>query len=159
MAAGREKKDQDKAIINFSAAIRLDPQECERPANCRGFACWKKKEFERAILDFGEAIRLDPTSAWTYNIRAWLWATCPDAKFRDGKRAIESATKACEQTEWKNASYLATLAAAHAEAGDFEAAVKWQTKANDLDATSDARETGQARLKLYQQKKPYRDTN
>jgi hypothetical protein len=49
------------------------------------------------------------------------------------------------------------LAAAHAEAGDFDAAVKWQTKANALYGAGENREKGEARLKLYQERRPYRE--
>ena len=84
-------------------------------------------------------------------------ATCVDAKYRDGKKAVESATTACELSQWKNAYHVDTIAAACAEAGDFEAAVKWQTKANALYAAGEEREKAQARLKLYQEKKPYRE--
>ena len=68
-----------------------------------------------------------------------------------------SATRACELTEWQNSDYLETLAAACAEAGDFDAAVKWQAKANALHFIPEARASGETRLKLYQEKKPYRD--
>jgi hypothetical protein len=34
-------------------------------------------------------------------------------------------------TEWKPIEWLAVLAAAHAEAGDFEEAVRWQKKCLD----------------------------
>ncbi len=46
-----------------------------------------------------------------------------------------------------------------AETGDFAAAIKWQTKANALYTDPLDREKAQARLKLYQAKKPYRDTD
>ena len=42
------------------------------------------------------------------------------------------ATKACKLTGWKNPNYLATLAAAFAEAGNFDDAVKWEEKAIEL---------------------------
>ena len=63
----------------------------------------------------------------------------------------------CELTEWKDPASIDTLAAAYAEAGDFDAAVKWQTKANALFSDAETRTKGEARLKLYQEKKPYRD--
>ena len=87
---------------------------------------------------------------------AWELATCPHAKLRDGNCAIESATKACELTGWKNAYPIDTLAAAHAEAGDFDAAVRSQNRAIEL-MTDEKKKDGLRKcLELYQQKKPYR---
>ncbi len=118
-----------------------------------------KKAYDKAIADFSEAIRFKPEDPIAYNNRAWLWATCPDARYRDGKRSVDSATKACEITEWKEALLLDTLAAAYAEAGDFDAAVKWQLRANALDANAGDKAKGLGRLKLYEEKKPYRESN
>ena len=103
-------------------------------------------------------MRRDPGYAGSYNQRAWIWATCPEARFRDGKKAVESATRACELTDWKEADVLDTLAAASAEAGDFDAAVKWQEKAQGLYWDALDKEQGLARLSLYRAKKPYRET-
>ena len=49
-----------------------------------------------------------------------------------------------------------TLAAAYAEVGDFASALKWQTKALELETDAKNKEEYVARLKLYQEKKPYR---
>ena len=152
------KKDYDKAIADYTEAIRVDPKYAAAYNN-RSNAWSAKKEYDKAIADYKEAIRIDPKLATSYNGRAWFWATCPDAKFRDGKKAVESATKACELSDWKEAYPLGTLAAAHAEAGDFNAAVKWQTKANGLYTDTEDKTKGEERLKLYREKKPYRETN
>ena len=133
------------------------------PARSRGFAtaynnrgnAWRvKKEYDKAIADYNEAIRLDPNFARAYHALARLWATCPEESFRDGKQAVELATRACELAEWKDANMLATLAAAYAEVGDFDKAVEWQEKAIQLYANADDRKKGEERLKLYKEKKP-----
>ena len=49
-----------------------------------------------------------------------------------------------------------TLAAAHAEAGQFDQAVRWQEKAIPL-APEAQRDVLRRRLELYQQGKPYRE--
>jgi tetratricopeptide (TPR) repeat protein len=154
----RQMKGQyDEAITDYTEAIRLDPRYTLAFSN-RGVAWAAKREYDRALTDHAEAIRLDPEFAWPYNNRAWIWATCPDAKYRDGTRAIESATRACELTHWKRSQLIGTLAAAYAETGDFDAAVKWQSKANALSSDTEAKRIGQDRLELYRERKPYRET-
>ena len=69
---------------------------------------------------------------------------------------MASATRVCELTGWTDPEMLGTLAAAYAEAGDFDAAVKWQTRANALYSEPEKKTDGEARLKLYQARKPYR---
>jgi tetratricopeptide (TPR) repeat protein len=155
--ARSNKKEYDKAVADYNEAIRLNPKFAIAYNN-RGLGWSFKKEYDRAVADYNEAIRLDPNYALAYNNRAWLWATCPNAKYRDGKKAVESATKSCELSEWKGANHIGTLAAASAEVGDFDAAVKWQSNANELYTSTEDKTKGGERLKLYQYKKPYRET-
>ena len=55
-------------------------------------------------------------------------ATCPEDRIRDGKRAVELAKRACELSSRQVATCVETLAAAYAEAGDFEAACDTQAR-------------------------------
>jgi len=54
---------------------------------------------------------------------AWLLATYPDSKSRDGTEAVRLAEHACALTERRIPALLDTLAAAYAEAGDFPRAI------------------------------------
>ncbi len=156
-----KKKEYDKAIEDYSEAIRLDPKYAAAYTN-RGLTYVDKKEYDKAIEDYSEAIRLDPKDARPCGCLAWLLATCPKDSVRDGNKAVEYATKACELSEWKNANksafLLDILAAAQAETGNFEEAVKWQNKVIEL-GYDDKEKTEKARqrLKLYEEGKPYRD--
>ena len=153
------KKEYDKAIADYDEAIRLDPEYAHAHFN-RGEARYAKGDYDEAIADFTKLIQLKPKDAIAYGYVAWLLSTCPEEKLRDGKRAVEMATKACELTGWKDAGQLATLAAAYAEAGDFENAIAYQEKALKDDGYA-KKEDAQAllnlyKLNLYKQKKPFR---
>ncbi len=117
-------------------------------------------KFAEAIIDYEAAVRVDPGYALAFNDLAWLRATCPVAEFRDGAKAVEQASKASELTNWKKARCVGTLAAAYAETGDFDSAVKWHKKAIDLLTKEEEqlRADFEERLKLYQSGKPYRES-
>jgi tetratricopeptide (TPR) repeat protein len=150
------KKEYDKAIADYTEAIRLEPGFEKAYVN-RSDAWYFKKQYGNVIADCTQALLLDPKDVSAYNNRAWVWATCPDDKVRDGKRAVASATRACELTNWEQPGNLGTLAAAYAESGDFEAAERWQDKALGLLKDDVDKEKGRARLAIYRARKPYRD--
>jgi tetratricopeptide (TPR) repeat protein len=150
--AWQAKDEHAKGLVDYNLVIRLDPQHSR--AFCQRASAWAaQRNFVKAINDYDEAIRLDPRFADAYTQLAWLLATCSDANCRDGKKAIESAKKACDLTGWQVAAPLDAFAAACAEVGDFESAVRWQTRANAMH-----RPGGEARLELYRHKTPYRQT-
>ncbi len=76
--------------------------------------------------------------------------------------SVAEATRACELTRWKDPDCLDTLAAAYAESGDFENAIKWQSKAIECLPPWKLRSFDQdlefrGRLTLYQSRKTCRE--
>lgn len=111
-----------------------------------------------AIADFEILLKQKPEDDGVLNNFAWVLATSPEDKLRDGQRAIKLATKACEVTEYKKPHILSTLAAAYAETGDFETAKKWSGKAVELGVKDkEVDEQLKKELESYQQKKPWRE--
>ena len=153
--AWQSKDDFDQAIKDYSKALQLDPKFTAAYYN-RGRASEYKGKYDDAIADYNEAIRGDPKYARAYNARAWVWASCPDKRFRDGKQAVVSALRSCELDPANAASYIGTLAAAYAEVGDFENAVKWQLSVIQVAPASD-KTSLQTRLDLFRAGKAYRE--
>jgi tetratricopeptide (TPR) repeat protein len=148
--------DRDKALDDFNAAVRLAPEDITGLYN-QGRLLYKKGQFADAIHDLEKVIYLRPKALGAYNVLAWILATCPHDEIRDGKRAIELATKACELSSWKKFAEIDTLAAAYAETGDFDKAVDYQHQAASMDniPTNDLTNV-QNRIELYLHHKPYR---
>jgi len=120
-----------RAIADYNEAIRFDPRDYEAYVN-RGLSRQALGEFSAALSDFDQAVSMGPDRPAAYGDRALLLAACPEAKLRDGKQAVTDARKACEMTAWKEPATLSALAAGSAEAGDFDAAVRWQARAIEL---------------------------
>ncbi|MFK7767620.1 MAG: tetratricopeptide repeat protein [Mariniblastus sp.] len=144
-------------------------------------ASGKHKE---AVEDYEEALELNekllelqdaegmgnlvPIDDGALNNLAWVLATSTKDDVRDGKRAIEFATRAAEATEFKEAHILSTLASGYAESGDFDKAIEWLEKAieinrvegeeaKDKTRTDKQRESLGKELESYKNEKPWRE--
>jgi tetratricopeptide (TPR) repeat protein len=149
------KRNFEKAIADCDQAIQFNPKFA-LTYNNRGFTRRNMGEFDKAIADYEHAIQINPRYALAHKNLAWLLATCPQAGFRDGKKAVDHATKACALSEWKDPEAVKTLAAACGEAGDFENAVKWESQyLGTPDQIAKATLNAESRLSLYQAHKPY----
>lgn len=148
------------ALQDCIAAIKLHSKNEEAYRQCY-FAFRKLHEYRRAYEALEGAARVSKQHGDAYlNAMAWMMATCPDAKARDGKRAVLTATRACEAEHWKDWHTIDTLAAAYAEAGDFEKATTFQQRAlNMVSSFSGDRKRIEQRVALYAAHQPYREAN
>jgi tetratricopeptide (TPR) repeat protein len=122
----------------------------------RGWSYLEREKYLAAHEDFKMALQLSKnTQAKPHEAMALLLAACPAHRFRDGPKAVEHATKACELTEERDWTCLDTLGAAHAEAGHFDAALESANKALKL-APAESQELIRERIAFYRDKKPYR---
>ncbi len=150
-------KQPREAIRRFTRALEIDQDNfpCRRG---RSDAAISIGDHPAALADLEKALALEPDDSGVLNNLAWLLATSPDDDLRDGKRAIELATQACEGTDWEEAHIISTLAAAYAEAGDFANARKYSKQAVDQGGKSDeVAEQLAAELASYEAAKPWRE--
>jgi Flp pilus assembly protein TadD len=98
-------------------------QEAEKARSAR--------RWPQALAAYRLALALHPAHRNAANNLAWLLATCPDARYRDGTAAVALMqwASAPDVTTWQ---FVGTRAAACAEAGDFECALAHATRARQL---------------------------
>jgi len=149
---------QPRAAIDwFSKAIKIDADQFLSRRG-RSDALISIGQHAKAVKDLERALTLKPDDSGVLNNLAWLLATSPDDALRDGKRAIELATKACDVTEWKAAHIISTLAAGYAETGDFAKAREYSEKAVDTDGGAGGIDDQLKReLQSYVEEKPWRE--
>lgn len=150
------KGDANKAISDFNEAIRLDKTNDPEYVFYRGQALETKGDYEKAISDYQKAISMDPKDPDFYNALAWIQATCPTDRIRNGKEAFKNASQAHQLAGGNDPVYMDTLAAAYAENGSFPQAQEWQSKAIELLMDEETKEDYRKRLALYKQNKPVR---
>jgi tetratricopeptide (TPR) repeat protein len=133
-----------KAIEDYGRALKADPAFADAYKN-RGIAWYHTGKYNDALNDYIEALRLEPASVEANNQLAWMLSVCPDPKYRNASKALDLAKRAVSLSE--GPTTLDTLAAAHAEFGDFKEAVEIQER-----VVAQARASGTEELKQYIQR-------
>ncbi|MCE9567731.1 MAG: hypothetical protein K8U57_37500 [Planctomycetes bacterium] len=152
-----EQGEFEKGFVDLDEAVNVRPHIPTAHVN-HGYANELRGEFAKAFADYDAIVNFyNQRPILSENNKAWIHATCPEAKYRDGIEAVKLAKAVCERTKEREGMYLDTLAAAYAEAGKFDDAVKTQEKAlEDKSYVIRYGEGGQKRLQLYKDKKPFR---
>jgi protein O-mannosyl-transferase len=148
----------DEGIAALEEARSLDPTDSSTHTNL-GEAYGAKGDLGAAALAFLDAAEYQPDDPFVLNRAGWILATAPEPRIRDGAKALSLASHAVELTHRQDVVSLDTLAAAHAELGQFDAAVHAASEAVTL-----ARAKGdsamlpelQQRLDLYRARRPFR---
>jgi tetratricopeptide (TPR) repeat protein len=181
------------ALQDLNATIRLKPSLFDA-SFLRAGVNSKLGNYKASLIDLntlallGAKVSSRSTQANALNDRAWLRATCSDPSIRNGQLAIADAKKACELTKWKFSQKIDTLAAAYAEIGDFDSAIRYEEQAIRVAGTEPEdtfqlatqmfskkaamelankaakevepmRQRFRPRLELYKQHRPYRETD
>ena len=123
-----------EALEQFRQGVELNPDVAGAHYNL-GKALGIQGRFDEALEHFREAIRLDPDWADPMNDFAFVVAGHPELR-NDVNEAIRFARRACEITEYKNMSYLNTLAALYASSNRFSEAAQTFKAALNVNPTS-----------------------
>ncbi len=152
------RDDRPSRAIEIFTRILANDEEDTSARRARADTLLSVGKHSEAIDDYEILVKQAPEDDGVLNNFAWVLATSPKDELRDGKRALEMATKANDLTDSKKAHILSTLASAYAEIGDFESARKWAEKA--VAAGTDDEETNEQlrnELESYKQNKPWRE--
>ena len=117
------QKKFDEAAAELQQAITLRP-DSERAYGPLAEAQLALKRPRDAVATLEQAIGRRPDDAVLLKRAAWVMATSSDASVRNGVRAIELAARAVAQTSGRDPIALDVLAAAYAEAGQFDRALE-----------------------------------
>jgi tetratricopeptide (TPR) repeat protein len=149
----------NEAIAHYRIAIKLEPHEVKLHYALANLLS-QQGRFDEAVAEYQSALQLDPNYVRALNDLAWLLATVPEARLRNGAQAVDLAEKSCRLTNYKLPVLIGTLAAAYAEAGRFGDATNTAEQAIAL-ATAEGRESLAAKnrslLELYRTKKAYHE--
>ena len=149
----------DEGVTELDKLFRIQPGFAEGHYRI-AVAFYSQGRIRESLDQYRAALRCDPGSPLFLNNLAWLLATADDPSLRNGDEAVQLAGRACDLTHYHGPYYIGTLAAAYAEAGRFEDAVRTAEQARVLAIASGETELAERTLKLlefYRAGRPYHE--
>jgi tetratricopeptide (TPR) repeat protein len=141
------------AVEAFTRAIELDPHSA-MAFNNRGYNLQQMGQARAALEDYETASRIAPKYGLAWANKAWLLLLSPDDALRNPAAALAAAEAACDLTAYGNVQDLILLAACLAANGQYDKAVRWQTRAVEL-LPDEHRGFAERILEKYRQNQPF----
>jgi tetratricopeptide (TPR) repeat protein len=148
----------DESLARLQKALQIDPNYKAAHFNMAN-TLLQMRRTEEAVSHLQRVLEIDPGDAEAQKNMAWVLATCPNPRFRDGAKAVELAERASKAGS-TNPVVGATLAAAYAEAGRFPEAVSTAEMALQLATNSGNLQMAdviRTHLEFYRAERPFRD--
>ncbi len=152
--AYRQLRKFDEALADYDRAAQLAPDKVEPLLN-RGDIRRRLGQWQLAAEEYRRAMALDHRSGRAYQSAAWFLATCPVDRYRNADLAVQAAERALELDGEADVKYLDTVAAAYANAGQFDKAC--QILARIVESAPAEAGWYRQRLELYRKQQPYRE--
>ena len=149
----------DESLASLQKALEIDPNYISAHFNLAN-TLLQMGRGDEAVSHLQFVLTIDPDDAEAQKNMAWVLATCPEARIRDGAKAVELAERANQLTKGQNPIMVVTLAAAYAEVGRFPDATKTAEEALRLanDSGNVALAEGiRGHIQLYRSGHPFRD--
>jgi tetratricopeptide (TPR) repeat protein len=153
-----QKRQLDEATAHLQKAVELTPASGNH--SNLAVALMQMGRIDEAVAHYIRALELNPDAVDAQTNLAWVLATWPDDRIRNGGKAVQLAERADALTGGQNTKVGITLAAAYAEAGRFPEAVKAAERTLQLAIAqgNTARvDSIRAQLELYRSGSLFRD--
>lgn len=148
----------DEAVARFQQALQIDSADAES-RRLLGLALARRDAIRDTLARLRESLRASPDDLALLDGIARLLATAPFASLRNGAEAVELAERADRLAEDARPEIIDTLAAAYAESGRFDEAVRAAGRALALAErrTVAATEAVRGRMRLYEAGRPFHE--
>ena len=143
------------ARLHLAEAMRLDPRLPDAHYNL-GLLAESEGDAPAARAQFEEALRIQPDWVAPLTALGWMLAASADDRVRNASKAIQVAQRAVDLTSRRDGVALDALAAAYAEAGQFDRALDTLREALGIASGTPAEAAMLERRKGYAAGRPYR---
>jgi tetratricopeptide (TPR) repeat protein len=154
-----QKGDLDGAIAEWRTTLSIHPYDAGAHTSL-GNALVQKGLLGEAVDHYEKALQSEPDSILPLNNLAWVISTGPDDSLRNNEIAVQLAIKANQLSKEANPVFIRTLAAAYAQAGQFEKAIEIARRASEQANAQGVRDLAvqiEEDVDLYRRRTPLRD--